>query len=225
MTIVVRPATLSDTSAIAHIGAHAFRHIPLMQHRYPSILPHDPAAWIPIRTARMAKSVLHPRQRLLVAYDSKKSVIVGYVLYERVSRLSTTLPEKRSLLMAIERALSSAVETLWLWAIETPEEKEREAKVVRIYKTMDQRSWGDKTEKWFCESLAVDEQWRGCGVGRKLLEEGCRWARAEGVPLVLEATEEGRRLYEKMNFKLVREAEMIEDIEMGCTMQWQHDKS
>ncbi|HEY1167451.1 MAG TPA: GNAT family N-acetyltransferase [Candidatus Limnocylindrales bacterium] len=53
-------------------------------------------------------------------------------------------------------------------------------------------------------AIVVAEEFRGRGVGRTMTEELCRRLRAAGcVTLSLVATDAGRRLYERMGFRLV----------------------
>lgn len=52
----------------------------------------------------------------------------------------------------------------------------------------------------FVDTLAVEPEWQGQGAGRLLMEEVCKEADERGWESMLEATEEGVRLYEKMGF-------------------------
>ena len=52
----------------------------------------------------------------------------------------------------------------------------------------------------FVETLATDPNWQRCGAGKLLMEEACAEADRRGWPAWLEATPEGRRLYEQVGF-------------------------
>ena len=87
------------------------------------------------------------------------------------------------------------------------------------------KSWGDDANYW-CTSrqpsplfaraftdhtyldlagLAIDPDYQGRGLARKMVDMGLAWADADGVPAYLEATPEGAKIYPKFGFKKVGE--------------------
>lgn len=54
-------------------------------------------------------------------------------------------------------------------------------------------------------SLAVDPDYQGLGLARKLVDMGLAWADADGVPTYLEATPEGAKIYPRFGFEKVGE--------------------
>ena len=62
----------------------------------------------------------------------------------------------------------------------------------------------------YVSQIAVAAAFRGCGIGRKLLERAGEWGRACGKPnlsLHVAATNRARRLYERLGFQLERQSE------------------
>ena len=67
----------------------------------------------------------------------------------------------------------------------------------------------DEDTAYICQ-IAVDAAFRGCGVGRKLLEQAEEWMRARGkqnLALHVAADNRARRLYERFGFQLKDQSE------------------
>lgn len=60
------------------------------------------------------------------------------------------------------------------------------------------------SEMWYLVVLAVHPSYQRRGIGQMLLQWGIDQASAESVPIGLEATPEGLKLYERKGFKTVR---------------------
>ena len=74
-------------------------------------------------------------------------------------------------------------------------------------------------ERWYLESLVVAPEWRKRGVGSALVEWGVRRARREGVVAALEATPEGKPVYERQGFVQVGDdVNVVEDVELYTMM-------
>ncbi len=62
---------------------------------------------------------------------------------------------------------------------------------------------GDENTTYVCQ-IAVDPAFRGCGIGRKLLEQAETWGRARGkanLALHVASNNRARRLYERFGFQ------------------------
>ncbi|KAF2265664.1 acyl-CoA N-acyltransferase [Lojkania enalia] len=64
----------------------------------------------------------------------------------------------------------------------------------------------DDREVWELAHVFVDPGYQGRGIGKALLERGIKLADTDGLPLYLEGTPAGRRLYEKLGFAVEEES-------------------
>ncbi|KAF7562305.1 hypothetical protein G7046_g1827 [Stylonectria norvegica] len=71
-----------------------------------------------------------------------------------------------------------------------------------------QGTMGD-TQHWYLELIAVRKESMGKGAASPLLRWGVERADAEGLPCFLEATPNGRGMYEKYGFRVVGEDEFV----------------
>ncbi|OBT65419.1 hypothetical protein VE03_06081 [Pseudogymnoascus sp. 23342-1-I1] len=70
----------------------------------------------------------------------------------------------------------------------------------------DEKHWKgreDRMNRWHCQSVVVAEQWRGRGVGKKLMAWVIEQAQKEGVVIGLEASLMGEHLYRSVGFDLL----------------------
>mgnify|MGYP001571183975 CR=1 len=70
----------------------------------------------------------------------------------------------------------------------------------------DEKHWKgreDRKNRWHAQSVVVSEQWRGRGVGKKLMAWVLERAQSEGVIIGLEASMMGERLYRSLGFDLL----------------------
>ncbi|KAK5173069.1 uncharacterized protein LTR77_003191 [Saxophila tyrrhenica] len=68
------------------------------------------------------------------------------------------------------------------------------------------REWQPKGEgSWVLMSMVTRECWRGQGAAKLLIEWGLQRAREDGVPAYLEASVEGKPVYERHGFQQVGE--------------------
>lgn len=68
---------------------------------------------------------------------------------------------------------------------------------------------------WYLALLGVSPHFQRRGVGARLVEEALKSARAVELPMLLDATVMGAKLYEKMGFKVVQRATVgPENVEM-----------
>lgn len=87
--------------------------------------------------------------------------------------------------------------------------------------------WDAREKMWnkkkyvYCHVIAVRPEYQRKGIGKLLTEFGIRVAQQAGLPIYLESSEVGQRLYEKMGFrylenKIVHKAEVLWDGEEEC---------
>ncbi|KAF2190005.1 acyl-CoA N-acyltransferase [Zopfia rhizophila CBS 207.26] len=73
---------------------------------------------------------------------------------------------------------------------------------------------------WHLGMLAVSPKYQRRGIGGKLLKHGQKLAAHDNVPVLLESSVVGRRLYEKSGFKVVNQSKIAEGLD-GVTMLWE----
>lgn len=65
----------------------------------------------------------------------------------------------------------------------------------------------DYPDLWLLSSLAVHPDHQRQGIGRKLVEWGLAQALQESVPVGLEASSKGTRLYEQLEFRTINQVD------------------
>ncbi len=78
-------------------------------------------------------------------------------------------------------------------------------------------------EYWTLSSIAVLKRYQRNGVGRELMEWGMSIAWKSGLPLALDASSTGRRLYEGLGFRVVEVKEVAGLGLEGVVMVWEKD--
>lgn len=74
--------------------------------------------------------------------------------------------------------------------------------------------------RWHLKYLGVDPAFQRRGVGAILVSAGVDRAREEGVPAMLEASPNGKNLYEKLGFRVVGEMVLENTGVGGPVMRW-----
>jgi ribosomal protein S18 acetylase RimI-like enzyme len=74
--------------------------------------------------------------------------------------------------------------------------------------------------RWHLKYVGVDPAFQRRGVGGLLVGAGMEMAYEEGVPVMLEASPNGKRLYEKMGFVVVGEMVLPGAGVAGPVMRW-----
>ncbi|KAF2196002.1 hypothetical protein GQ43DRAFT_334579, partial [Delitschia confertaspora ATCC 74209] len=147
-----------------------------------------------------------------------KSEVVGFAFYVREGKDENA--EKwmdRSIINKLERYLLS-----WeLWY---------EAKFLdRASNSRRMRSWSEAEDATTYPAignflhlglLSVSPQFQRRGIGAKLVKHGQELAAQDNVPVTLEPSMAGRRLYLKSGFKMVRRVKVTEGLE-AATMVWE----
>ncbi|KAJ9298647.1 hypothetical protein DTO271G3_3614 [Paecilomyces variotii] len=167
-----------------------------------------------LQFARMMRSHMYKRgHRVRVAVDSSTSRVIGVASWERQERkrtsksTTTTEEEKRSndsnnsvcvlfKHVAIQSldAISSIIHPDRSMSVENKRTFDAEVPNYKHY-------WsGSRSETWYLSFLAVDAEYRGCGAGRALVEEGIRWGETDGVCVSLISTECGDGFYRRLGF-------------------------
>ena len=69
------------------------------------------------------------------------------------------------------------------------------------YRKQRQDPFNKITERWWLDGLAIDPAYQRRGIGSKLMEWGMERSKEEGIPITLDASSAGLRLYQKLGFR------------------------
>lgn len=89
--------------------------------------------------------------------------------------------------------------------------------------------WAKWPNRWYADSVVVDEKFQGRGIGKMLMGEIIWRAKAEGVVVALESSGNGERLYRSLGFKLLERFDLVEGLSeeayglRGGFMIWEQD--
>ena len=91
-----------------------------------------------------------------------------------------------------------------------------------IFNTMwddDERPFICFPEQWHIGYLLVDPAFQRQGIGSQLMQKVLELTKSEGVPLSLNASRNGRLLYQEMGFEDIQINKVAESVE-GMAMMW-----
>ncbi|KAA8911078.1 acyl-CoA N-acyltransferase [Sphaerosporella brunnea] len=221
-TFTLRPAVPSDAASMASIVASAHLHTSLS--RFLS----------PYRYTYLDDFLLGFQQRILtrmsqgnmlsyVASDSGGRVI-GYAQFRRDGATRSRAMEQAqsnwwSWLVARPWLRLRLWLWLWLWR---PRARDGDPEAVGIFAASEGDYWNGPVwrERWHAVSVAVSMAAQRRGVGTALMRVGMRAAEEDGVPLALEASDQGEGLYRKLGFRLRRRFNLYFEGESGGVMVW-----
>lgn len=167
--------------------------------------PVDNALWY---GRRIKNRMLNPRNRGFVAVADGE--LVGYMQCRRIGDDKGALQVERER----KRWWSGLAEwgygifmksAAWLFP-DRSESAEGAAAFSASWEIEDEKHWKgreDRKNRWYVQSVVVAEQWRGRGVGKKLMAWVLERAQKEGVVIGLDASMMGERLYRSIGFELL----------------------
>ncbi|KPI44253.1 uncharacterized protein AB675_8751 [Cyphellophora attinorum] len=212
--IEIRLATLTEQPSIARLAARAFHNDVLFghiihpyRHAYRS---HMSRYWL----SRNLIAHLDPCHRINVAVTtsgSRKERIVGVIHWSRIAPSAADnyaagwgyawwFPQ-RILHFLVSNVVWLAYRTIWRNRAASPaqeciiEASEASGCLDHIWDPAKNRC-----PSWYIESMAVDPDWQGKGVGRLLVEEGLKLAEQEGVSASVIAADGKEDFYRKCGF-------------------------
>lgn len=206
----VRPARLSDCIGIGFAHTEAFRFSSftnmLLPHRFLYLMQN-----LRICASRARMRVLSPRDLVFVAHpENREEEIIGFAMFTREGSdegARRLIQERDSWKLWFLRGYYKAVD--WIYELFYPVDRLRNAENWAEFllerRRIEGEIWvGPKWEtRWQCNGLIVIPGWQRRGVGQALMKAGLDMARAEGLPMTLEATTEGEHLYKALGFKLL----------------------
>jgi GNAT superfamily N-acetyltransferase len=215
--IHVRQATLAEQPSIARLAARGFHDDVLFghiihpyRHAYPS---HMSRYWL----SRNLMAHFDPGHRINVAiavpsaYDSHEKRIVGVIHWSRIAPSPADnyaagwgyswWHAGQILHFLVANVVWLAYNTIWRNRAADPAH-ERIIEASEASGCLD-HIWDparNRCPSWYIESMAVDPDWQGKGVGRLLVEDGLKLAESEGVSASVIAADGKEDFYRKCGF-------------------------
>jgi GNAT superfamily N-acetyltransferase len=225
--IILRRGHFKDAKQIGQVAAKTYRDTPLTIFLSPNRLQyysHYERGFIQRATARM----FDPRNITVIACEaSNPSRVIGYAQFAR-------LGDDEGAMRQIESRKS-----LWLWALSwlfwawaklvvavNFGDKSCDLKNLRTFEGWCAAEgpvyWDreDRKNRWHAQSVVVLEEFQGRGIGKRLMKEAIAWAEAENVPLGLEASEPGEKMYRSVGFELLARFQHVVDGDNGGYMMY-----
>lgn len=220
-SISIRPVTIlsSDTYNMASVAYVTYLNTPLILFLNPTCGDYPKTAtrgyWY-----RSLGRLLNPRNRSFVATSvtprsekgepTQQEQIIGYIQFVRLGddfACNWIVRVYWAILAFVWKLYSNFV---YFVSPDPSENLANLAKFLKWGKVDDARYWDvvafpDRKERWHVQSFVVSPEWQRKGVGKKLMGEVIKVAQAEGVPIGIEATSAGRRMYEKVGFEYLGE--------------------
>ncbi|PVH99442.1 acyl-CoA N-acyltransferase [Periconia macrospinosa] len=220
----IRPLTRADLPSIAQISYQAFKDDELnaylfpKQHEYPGDL--RKFQLLRLRT-RFVTQGMHG---WVVVTDEKdgegmwkgKEEVVGFA---SLLRLGDDEKAKRWQADSWSNALERQLLRIEGWYDATFVDRARSPSNMASF--IAAAPWNDLAiykQRWHLAILGVSPTHQRRGIGAMLVQHGQRLAADDGVPLTLESSLIGRRLYTKQGFRVVSEKKLAEGMDAVCMM-------
>ncbi|CAD6447582.1 a0b476ac-209d-4a3f-bf69-f14ecd4d24f4 [Sclerotinia trifoliorum] len=211
----LRPVTRDDLSSIADIASEAYRDDSLQRIFFPPKAVEN--------GSQRRKSMLRIRKRLVEAstrcivsvsdekdeFWSGKPELLGYANWTRVGKSEAANNwQIDSLLSKLERTLITAE----MWYTETFLDRDLPWDKIHHVRTLTANSFGSIPEYFELAGLAVRPKFHRRGIGGMMLKYGIDLAQEEQIPVLLQASAVGTRLYTKFGFQEIRKTEVFPEV-------------
>ncbi|OBT84149.1 hypothetical protein VE02_07486 [Pseudogymnoascus sp. 03VT05] len=206
-SVELRPMVWADAKRTGELAQVAYWDAPISDLTSPhrGSYPEDHALWF---ERRIKKRMVSPRNRGFVAVGDGETV--GYMqcvrLGEDEAALQIEKEKKKWWSGLVEWGYGFYIKCA-AWAFpDRSESREGVAEFNKAGVLENEKHWKDREDRknrWYVQSVVVAEQWRGRGVGKKLMAWVLEQAQKEGVPVSLEASLMGERLYRSIGFELL----------------------
>ncbi|KAH6850574.1 acyl-CoA N-acyltransferase [Chaetomium sp. MPI-CAGE-AT-0009] len=206
----LRPATPADIPTCAAIAHAAFAPSPIIRH----IAPASEAVTLAMWTAVIQAAFTQPNAHLVVAEDATSGELLGFAKWIWV--------EEGAVAPGIAVSASSAVggegegggvEALWGMV----GRREFAEKYFGAQTEQHERFMGRRAH-WYLELISTKAEVKGLGTGRKLVQWGLERVDADGAVAYLEASPQGRGLFERFGFEVVEKLAYFGGTYVECPM-------
>jgi GNAT superfamily N-acetyltransferase len=211
---MIRRAAFADAHNMSLLAARLPPTKTSFLNRYCNLLV--PSTIVQPYAGRIQRHMLNPRSVGFVAVlEADPMEIVGYLV---ATRHGAHEHEQRSPGLWI---LFAWAWSLWMWiAAYTIGGGERDSEADL---ELELRRWKPWPTRWHVDRLFVRHKWRRKGVGTKLMTKIIENAVTDKIPLLLEATPRGKKLYTKLGFLVLEEQREDYPKHSGVGMIWTLD--
>jgi len=211
-TYTIRPARLSDIPCMSSLAACAYLNSSFIAFLYPSRHAYISSHAYSF-SQRIRYRMLSPRCVSLIAVSST-GLAVGYAQFERRGDDAAALERERNGNTWIFLLTKIWLYARFAWDYATFRDKSVDQRRMKVVVDVGDLWHGEVKNRWHAQSVVVSPGHQRRGIGKALMMQVMQMARDEKVPLGLEASIEGERLYTKLGFELLRRFGMnIEGLE------------
>ncbi|RDL42471.1 uncharacterized protein BP5553_02450 [Venustampulla echinocandica] len=229
--IIVRPARLTDGYRMGWIAAVTYNNTSLTDmlapHRH-QYFEHYVRGFQQRATAR----TFDARHMGYVAVEaSNPSVVVGYAHFVRLGDdegAKRQIASRNALLLWVLGWLFSVY--CKVFGLFVGGDKSADLDAIKWFENVGKadeekhfQSHPERVNRWHTQSCVVLKEFQGRGAGKLLMGQVVKRAEAEGVPVGLEASMEGERLYRSVGFKVLSRFSLVlseADRDTGGFMLW-----
>jgi ribosomal protein S18 acetylase RimI-like enzyme len=227
MTLTLRPATPSDVPACAAIAHAAFAPSPLIHHVAPTSEEVSVAFWSAVISSGVDGD---PNAHVVVAEDTSQSpaVLLGLAKWVYVPAgagvpgIGRAVPEEGG--GGGEMVSGGEGEGVGEGEGEGAQDVFAHVRDPEMAKRYFAKHY-EQHEKfmgarghWYLELISTKREVKGLGTGRKLVEWGLEKVDADGCEAYLEASPEGRGLFERFGFRVVERLVYLDGAYVECSM-------
>ncbi|PQE13223.1 GCN5-related N-acetyltransferase protein [Rutstroemia sp. NJR-2017a BBW] len=201
----IRPVTRNDISKLADIAVAAFRNDEVYSSFFPASAV-ESGAFRRSHLLRMRKRIVDVGMRGFVVESDEdddfwngEKDILGYAFWSRTGTSEAARKwQTDSLYMKLERGLIASED----WYSENFQDRDRDWEKIRQFRNLLADNFASVPEYLELATLGVNPKYHRRGIGGKLVQWGIDAAKEEHIPVVLEGSVSGTKLYSKMGFHI-----------------------
>lgn len=208
---IVRPMRWNDTYQAGFVASRAYHDTAFTEFLSPGRRQY-PQDYIRGFNQRISSRLLEANNRSFVAVTvDEPDVPVAYMQCERRGDdegAKEVVREKKSIWLSICEVVYKAwvKYSTMIWPDRSGMNEADMAFFIQATEGEEQKHWEgrpDRANRWYCRSMVVSQEFQRRGVGRALMNEVVSRAEEQGVPIQLEASPEGEKLYKSIGFELL----------------------
>ncbi|KAF1986776.1 acyl-CoA N-acyltransferase [Aulographum hederae CBS 113979] len=223
LKISIRPATLDDIPQLARIAASTFAKDELFTWMYPRMdqYPDDMYHWFLIKT-KIRFNGLGSHVFVAEVEDAGgKRTIAGQAVWERGGKDEEAKKWKSDTFgRKLERRLLQAEMWYYTHCLERASDPVR---ISHFEEVANYEFYSTLPGHWHLAHLVILPQYQRKGIAKRLIAWGVETARQEHLPVTLEASRVGRKVYEKIGFRVFGTCVVSEGLD-SVAMLWEPEE-